>query len=131
MESEVYVPPSTIGVDDGPQPTALWARTVIVQSGMSLTENLAVSVVPDTVCVNVPPPSSPMIVIWYWSIGLSPGTAAAQVAMSMSPGRPGAVQCAATPVGADGSVEAAWDEAGYALDGELEPPASVLTTVIC
>jgi hypothetical protein len=43
---------------------------------------------------------------------------------------PGAVQCAATLVGADGGVEAAWDEAEYVLDGALEPPASVLTTVI-
>jgi hypothetical protein len=42
---------------------------------VSPTTKLAVRVDPATVWVKVPPPSLPLIVIWYWSIGLSPGTA--------------------------------------------------------
>ena len=91
--------------DQGPQPTALCARTVTDQSGISLTIKLAVSVVPDTICVKVPPPSLPLIVISYWSTGLSPGTAAFQRAMSVAAVVPTAAQRAVTPVGADGATE--------------------------
>lgn len=58
-----YKPPSVTGVEDGPQPAALCACTVTVQFGIKSTVKYVVSVVPSTVCVNVPAPSLPVIVI--------------------------------------------------------------------
>ncbi len=58
-----YKPPSLTGVEDGPQPAALCACTVTVQFGIKSTAKYVVSVVPPTVCVNVPAPSLPVIVI--------------------------------------------------------------------
>lgn len=74
--------------DYGPQPAALCACTVTDQSGVSPTTKLAVRVDPEKAWAKVPPPSLPLIVIWYRSIGLSPGTAAVQPATSVSPGTP-------------------------------------------
>lgn len=111
---------------------ALCARTVTDQFGMWSTVNLAVSVVPDTVFVNVPASSLPIIVIWYWSIGLSPGTAACQVATSVSfaPAGSGSVQLARTLVGAQGATEAATVVTRIKVDAGLDPPIVVFTAVI-
>jgi len=54
---------------------------VIDQFGTSSTLKYVVSVEPSTVLVNVPAPSLPVIVIRYWSTGLSPGTAGCQMEM--------------------------------------------------
>ncbi|HZQ47213.1 MAG TPA: hypothetical protein VFC07_09385, partial [Verrucomicrobiae bacterium] len=64
-----YKPPSVTGADKGPQPKALCPCTFTVQFGTQSTVKLAVSVVPDTVWVNVPAPSLPVIVILYSSTG--------------------------------------------------------------
>jgi hypothetical protein len=47
----------------------------------------------------------------------------------MSPGSPGAVQCAAAD-GADGGIELTWDVTVIGLLVPLEPAASLLITVI-
>jgi len=47
-----YKPPNVIGVDDGPQPAALCACTVTDQPGLESAVKYAVSVAPDTVCVD-------------------------------------------------------------------------------
>jgi hypothetical protein len=110
----------------------LCARTITDQFGTKLTVKLAVSVVPDTACVNVPAPSLPRIPIWYWSTGLSPGTDAFQVATSVSVAPVGSSDAhpAVTPVGADGAIEAAAVVASIGIDAGLDPPMEVLTTVI-
>ena len=93
---------------------------------------LAVSVVPDTVCLNVPPLSLslPLIVISYWSTGLSPGTAALQVATSAAVVAPWPAQCAVTPPGADGAIDAGTVVRVAGFDDGLDPPIVVFTTVI-
>ncbi len=105
----------------------------MVQSKVSSTTNPALSVDPDTVCVNGPgttvPPSLTVMVIWYWSMGLSPGTAAVQLACSVSPGICGAVHSAETFAGADGTMVLVGVETVTGLLGGLVPPASVFTTV--
>jgi len=58
-----YKPPSVTGVEDRLHPAALCACTVTVQFGIKSTVKYVVSVVPSTVCVNVPAPSLPVIVI--------------------------------------------------------------------
>src|SRR5690242_1676361 len=58
-----YKPPSLTGVEAGPHPAALCACTVTVQFGMKSTLKYVVSVDPSTVCVSVPAPSLPVIVI--------------------------------------------------------------------
>jgi len=63
---------------------------------------------PDAIWVKVPPPLPPVMVIWYWSVGLSPGGAAFHDAASVSLAEPSAVQPALTPVGAPGGVALAW-----------------------
>jgi hypothetical protein len=100
--------------------------------GRKSTVKLAVRVVPDTVCVNVPAPSLPTIVTKYWAIGLSPGTAACHVATSVSvvPTGSGFVQRAATPVGAEGGIEAAEVVTLIGVEAGLAPPRVVFTTVI-
>ena len=114
----------------GPQPMSLCARTVIDQSGVQSTVKLAVSVVPDTVCLKVPAPSLPLIVISYWSTWLSPGTAALQVATSVAVVAPCAAQCAVTPPGADGAIDAGTVVTSTGFDDRLDPPMVVLTTLI-
>src|SRR5262252_289862 len=126
--TDLYSPPSTKAGDQGPQPAALCARTTTDQSGMSLTENEALRFDPPTVWLNVPPPSLPRIVIWYWSVGLSPGTAPLQLASRVSGLEPGASQRAVTPVGAEGATDAGCVVARMGADGGLDPPALVLTT---
>lgn len=71
MQREGYSPPSVTGLEERPQPAALCTRTVTDQFGMKSTEKEAVSVVPETVWVKLPPPSLAVIGIWDWSIGLS------------------------------------------------------------
>ena len=108
------------------------AFTVTDQFGMSSTEKLAVNVVPDTVCVTVPPPSLPVIVTVYWSIGLLPGTAAGQVAMMVSvvPEGSGFDQVAVTPVGADGATVAGDVVTLMGAEAGPDPLMLVTTTVI-
>jgi len=101
-----------------------------VQSGMKSTTKLAVSVVPDTVCVNVPPPSLPVIKTSYWSIGLSPGTAALQAVSSVAVAAPCPAHRAVTPVGAEGKIDAAVVVMAIGVDAMLDPPMVVFTTVI-
>ena|SRR5215469_14631752 len=90
---------------------------------------LAVNVVPDTVCVKVPPPSLPVIITSYWSIGLSPGTAAFQVANRVAGVTSCCNQRAVTPVGADGTTDAADVVTEIGLEATLDPSMVVLTTV--
>lgn len=89
------------GVDQGLHPAALCARTVTVQFGIESTLKYAVRVVPETVCVDVPAPSLPLMTISYSSTGLFPGRAAFQVAMIVSvvPLGSATCHCAVSPVG--------------------------------
>ena len=66
----------------------------------------------------------------YLSIGLSPGTAAFQVATRVAVVAPTAVQRAVTPGGADGTTEAAAVVTLIGVEAGLEPPIVVFTTVI-
>jgi hypothetical protein len=73
--------------------------------------------------------SETLTVTWSSSIGLSPGVTARQAAARVSPGAPGAVHPAVTPVGADGTTVLAGVVTVTGAPARLEPPASVLTTV--
>jgi hypothetical protein len=110
----------------------LCACTVTDQFGMWSTVKLAVNVVPDTVCVEVPALSLPVIVTRYWSIGLLPGSAACQVATSVSVAPVGSrfAQLAVTPVGAEGGTEAGDVATLIGVDAGLDPLMVVFTTVI-
>jgi hypothetical protein len=82
--------------------------------------------------VNVPEPSLPKIVTWYWSIGLSPGMAACQLATSVSfvPVGSGFVQLAVTPVGAEGGTDATNVVTATGAEAALDPLMVVVTIVI-
>src|SRR5215469_2978043 len=92
----------------------------------------AVSVVPDTVCVNVPPPSLPLITIWYSSIGLLPGSPDCHVTVieSVVPLGSGTCHAATTLVGAEGRTVAGEVITLTGAEGGLEPAIVALTTVI-
>jgi len=100
--------------------------------GVKSTVKLAVSFVPNTVCLNVVPESLSRMLTSYSSIGLLPGTAAFQVATSVSVVPAGSVdaQWADTPVGADGAIEAGTVVTAIGLEAGLAPPIVVLTAVI-
>ena len=108
------------------------ACTVTDQFGMQSTVKLAVIVVPDTVCLEEPAPSLPVIVTRYWSIGLLPGSAACQVATSVSVDPVGSrfAQLAVTPLGAEGGTVAGDVVTLIGVDAGLEPLVVVVTMVI-
>ena len=118
-------------LDDGPHPTELCARTVMDQLGAVSTPKYAVNVVPETSCVNEPPPSLPVMVTSYSSTGLSPGTAAVHVTMivSVEPEGSATAQLALTPGGADGATEAAAVVTMTGGDAGPVPPMVALATV--
>ena len=93
---------------------------------------LAERIVPDTEFVSVPAVSLLVIVTWYWSIGLLPGSGACQVAMSvLGPGSAfGLAHCAETPVGAEGGIVAGDVVTLMGVEAGPDPPMVVLTTVI-
>ena len=132
-----YRPPSVTTLDEAPHPKELCACTVSDQFGVQSTVKLAVSVVPDTVCVDVPMPSLPVMVTRYWSIGLLPGSAACQVAtrVSVGPVGSGIAQLAVTPVGAEGGTVAGAVARVMEVDAGLEPLTAVsyefLKNAIC
>jgi hypothetical protein len=91
-----------------------------------------VSVVPATEFVNVPAPSLPVIVTKYWSIGLLPGTAAVQDAISVSVAPVGSRfdQLAMTLVEAEGGIVAGDDVTLIGTESGLDPLMLVVTTLI-
>lgn len=126
-------PPNVTGTDVAPHPTALCACTRTVQFGPKSTTNDVVNVAPETVFVSAePPPSLGVMVMRYWSIGLSPGFAADQFAMSVSvvPGGSRLTQCAVTFVGAEGSNVATGVVSVTGAEAGLTPLTALFTTVI-
>ena len=115
--------------DAGLQPTELCAHTVTDQSEPKSTVKFDISVVPETLCVNVPP-SLLAIVIRYWSTGLLPGTAAVHSTTIVAVVAPCADQKAVTPVGTDGAIEAATVVTVTGFDAAPGPPDVMFVTVI-
>ena len=82
--------------------------------------------------MEVPAPSLPVIVTKYWSIGLLPGTAAAQVATSVSVVPVGSKfdQLAMTLVAAEGGMVAGELVTLMGADAALDPVMDAVTTLI-
>src|ERR1700722_16921504 len=99
---------------------------------MSFTLKFAIRVVPDTVCVSVPPPSLPTIGTRYSSTGLLPGSAASQDTSSVSVSPEGSAinQLAVTTAGAEGGVVAEDVVTLIGAEAGPDPEIVAFTTVI-